>query len=871
MRKIGRYLCFFFYILAILIGINSVFTYADSDITIYYPDAEGNFGIKHTCSYDDGTTYQYIITANTKIPKEGTVITVTQSVPMIDTTSDICALKLKDGYDGGTGYSPNYEIYKSFESNGSFTLTSEYTTYGIGLWPRSEVNGFCDFLHWYPNGSIKSLYKELEIDSDGKVIKGTKEIRDGGTSGNNKDDEFHVIYSSNTTDSFNGILPNDPAAYKADDTVTVSASSISREGYLFVGWNTKADGSGITYKAGDTFAIKGNTTLFAIWEPKGFVLKKHNNSWYHSNSAGKGFEGKTDYSFNSAAYFNQLLKNEHPFMVSRVINQLHNKWGGSCYGIASTMGLLYLKKSDIKQYSDASASCYYELPRPAADTKFMDVINYYQLSQFVGSPYKAYSFSDLNIGKSTEEYLEDLYNETKDNNAVIFCYGIPNSGSGHAILALDSEDKENGSHRIKLYDMNSYDNNGGKYIYMDISSDFKNFSFSDGNGKNINQDNYTWLETEDWNKMKLLKNETASIASLSSVNSNGHASITLAENSTITNADRKWLKYEDGKLSGDMTIYDVNPVSADENSLFLIEVDDSERFTIEGNVLSASVGSDNGYMSVEGSGFTKVILSYNAGIQMEGGDYSFKAFIQTDNDINENQKGLASFEGKGTGTVTVKKNGKDATAAGTLSDITAANYIGVEKYEETKEGGISEISVNTERKSIEETNEVTARTPKITVSDNKPMDYKEEIRGDFKIGYFSAVPFWGKSKPVVTTFGAISVSGNNTVYEVTKIKVNRKKGLIQITGLKDADKNTVKTIKKATKGPKGLPFTVNPYFVRDTDTVTPKTKNDGSPKSVKVKIFDKDYKAKKTEWKYDPNTKIITFTGNNLDGSYKLS
>ncbi len=45
-----------------------------------------------------------------------------------------------------------------------------------------------------------------------------------------------------------------------------------------------------------------------------------------------------------------------------------------------------------------------------------------------------------------------------------------------------------------------------------------------------------------------------------------------------------------------------------------------------------------------------------------------------------------------------------------------------------------------------------------------------------------------------------------------KIKVNKKKHLIQITGLEGADKDTVKAVKKATKGSSGLSFKVNPYY-----------------------------------------------------------
>jgi len=157
------------------------------------------------------------------------------------------------------------------------------------------------------------------------------------------------------------------------------------------------------------------------------------------------------------------------------------------------------------------------------------------------------------------------------------------------------------------------------------------------------------------------------------------------------------------------------------------------------------------------------------------------------------------------------------------------------------------------------------------VSENKARKYSEETRGDFNISYCHEIPFYGKVKPSAKLFGDISVSYNNITYKVSKAKINKKKHLIQITGLEGADKSIVKLIKKATKGSNGLPFTVNPYYVRDTDSVTPKFKTDGTPKSVKIKIMEKYYKAKKNEWEYDSSGKIFSFKGDNLSGSYRVS
>jgi len=158
----------------------------------------------------------------------------------------------------------------------------------------------------------------------------------------------------------------------------------------------------------------------------------------------------------------------------------------------------------------------------------------------------------------------------------------------------------------------------------------------------------------------------------------------------------------------------------------------------------------------------------------------------------------------------------------------------------------------------------------VTVSDNKPMDIRTEPLLEYQVTYAHEIPFFGKGKITPEYFGGITVSQGNAVYKVTKIKVNKKKHLIQITGLEGANKDTVKAVKKATKGSNGLSFKVNPYYVKDTDTVNPKTKKDGSLKSVKVKINGKDYKAKKSEFSFDGTKKRIVFDSENLKGSWTM-
>lgn len=159
----------------------------------------------------------------------------------------------------------------------------------------------------------------------------------------------------------------------------------------------------------------------------------------------------------------------------------------------------------------------------------------------------------------------------------------------------------------------------------------------------------------------------------------------------------------------------------------------------------------------------------------------------------------------------------------------------------------------------------------IDAINNKPTSYSVENRSGILIGYYHAIPFYGKSKLTIKNFDNMTISYNGMEFSVSKAKINKKKCLIQINKLSGADKETNRIIKKATKGVNGLPFTINPYYVKDSDKVTlKKKKKDGSIKQVKVNIKGKDYKVKKGEWTYDGTTGLISFTGKSVNGSYKI-
>ena len=72
-----------------------------------------------------------------------------------------------------------------------------------------------------------------------------------------------LTYDANTADS---VTVPDRMAYPLGSEVSVANQTPSRAGYTFTGWNTQADGTGTSYKAGETLKLDVDTTLYAQWK-----------------------------------------------------------------------------------------------------------------------------------------------------------------------------------------------------------------------------------------------------------------------------------------------------------------------------------------------------------------------------------------------------------------------------------------------------------------------------------------------------------------------------------------------------------------------------------------------------------------------------
>jgi hypothetical protein len=76
---------------------------------------------------------------------------------------------------------------------------------------------------------------------------------------------YSITYNANGASS--GTVPLDTTAYPSGQSITVAGNTgnLSKTGYSFGGWNTQADGNGVTYSPLATITASANVNLWAIW------------------------------------------------------------------------------------------------------------------------------------------------------------------------------------------------------------------------------------------------------------------------------------------------------------------------------------------------------------------------------------------------------------------------------------------------------------------------------------------------------------------------------------------------------------------------------------------------------------------------------
>lgn len=566
-----------------------------------------------------------------------------------------------------------------------------------------------------------------------------------------------------------------------------------------------------------------------------FTLGKNSNSYYHSNEniSKAGFKGVKDYSLDKS-YYNKLVKGRSNSEIKYLQKNMKNSWNGSCFGIASTMGLLYNKNIKSQDISSSANKNYYQLPLPYKDKKFLNNIQYYYMIQNIGysksrslAVTSSYSmgwvlrglnyFSDWIKDDSEEDCLktivEKVKNTSSDYKTYMFTFSTK-EGYSHAVLITDIEySEDNKEYTLTIFDENSvtpkYPN--GMYGTLKIADNYKSFIY-DCDGVKFDNENYTNIQLFDLDEVKKAANKPELYAVNDHNRSNSTIRMALNKDMKITNESGKYIQIKDGKIDTNTEINSLYSYTIGNQGMISIDIKGSNfKVSDLDKKCNVSISNDKTFMSLEGNNIKSANLSLNnkkITCSGNGNDkYNFDATCSTDSIVNSSTKETGMLEVKGTAkgnTTTTVNSNKLTTTSDSLENAVGSNYIDnmVTKENLTKNKVIKKATVIV-RKSINKckTNKLKTITyngkikkPSVTV---KYENRKLVVNKDYKISY-SNNKNAGKGK--ITISGINNYVGTKTLYfSINKAKPTVKFAKPSVT-IKKSKKTYVNKLKKKTDG-----------------------------------------------------------------------
>lgn len=233
----------------------------------------------------DSNSSTFCSSTNWKISKNTSVIcdvpgTSADSHLFSMTSGDKFVLKFGDlsAYSNVT-FKVNWKNGASTKGNRTLTIKTSGnggTSFGSDLIGANKSQTWQTLTYSVPATELSNFAVEFtNTSSNDSRIDDIVISYEGGSGGSTS---YSVTYNANGATS--GSVPTDNNEYEKDASVTVlgNTGSLTKTGYTFANWNTKADGSGTDYAAGETFSIAGNTTLYAKWAANNYFVTFEKNA-----------------------------------------------------------------------------------------------------------------------------------------------------------------------------------------------------------------------------------------------------------------------------------------------------------------------------------------------------------------------------------------------------------------------------------------------------------------------------------------------------------------------------------------------------------------------------------------------------------------
>ena len=150
------------------------------------------------------------------------------------------------------------------------------------------------FLGWYTDSEFTNKITSIPKGSTGTKTLYAKWIKT----------DYKVVFKAN-----GGSGKMKTITCKINKNCTLTKNSYSRKGYSFAGWNTKQDGTGISYSNKGTIIIDvaNDTTLYAMWKPNNYSIK------YNLNGGVNNSGNPSTYSFIETVTLKNPTKNGYNF------------------------------------------------------------------------------------------------------------------------------------------------------------------------------------------------------------------------------------------------------------------------------------------------------------------------------------------------------------------------------------------------------------------------------------------------------------------------------------------------------------------------------------------------------------------------------
>lgn len=162
----------------------------------------------------------------------------------------------------------------------------------------------------------------------------------------------------------------------------------------------------------------------------------------------------TNYSYRiSNGKFNQLIEGLTPATKKYITSNRFAEWGGSCRGMSTVVMLHYSYPDRIKlsNLPSVATDTVYELSSPKENSDVQDLINYYQLAQYLPTFQLKKAKTRTDSFNNFEETLADLIAALKKQPVLI---GMASNDGGHAVVFLEILEELEDYYRISIYDPN---------------------------------------------------------------------------------------------------------------------------------------------------------------------------------------------------------------------------------------------------------------------------------------------------------------------------------------------------------------------------------------------------------------------------------